>query len=470
MGPVIRVLGVGSPAGDDGVGLEVARRLAARPPDGVEVRAVDRRGAELLELLDGADSVIVIDAARSGAPLGTVHELPLAALPRDPSAPLSSHGVGVQAALALADALGRRLPPGVVLAIEGGDRAAMSPAVAEAIDAVVARVRGIVAGGTAPRRRRRFAVAGTVQAVGFRPAMFRLASDLGLAGRIANTPSGVLLDLEGDSTALDAFAARLRDAAPPAARLDAVTVAELPASGTATLTIAPTTAGTPRTQLPPDLATCADCLAEILDPAARRFRYPFTNCTRCGPRFTVVTRLPYDRAAHDAGGLPAVRRLRARARRSGRPPLPCRAHRLPALRSALLARRSRRAAGDPIATAAALLRDGAVLAVQGVGGVHLACDATNDAAVARLRAVKRRPHKPLAVMVASLADAARLAALERRGAGPARLGRRADRARRAASRCDAGRRRSPPASIASASCSPTARCTISSCARPVGRW
>lgn len=412
---MIRILGVGSPAGDDRVGLEVARRLAARPPDGAEVCAVDRRGSDLLALLDGADAVIVVDAARSGAPAGTVHELPLADLPRDPRAPLSSHGVGVQAALALAAALGRPLPPGVVLAVEGDDPAAMTPAVAAAIDPVVARVRGLVRergrlarGPSAPRQRRCFAVAGTVQAVGFRPAMFRLAADLGLAGTIANTPAGVRLDLEGAAAALDAFAARMPAAAPPAARIDAVDVAALPPRGVAALTIAATAAGAARTQLPPDLATCPDCLAEILDPTARRFRYPFTNCTRCGPRFTVVARLPYERAATTLAGFP----LCADCARERADPADRRFHAEPIACPRCGPRcwlEGAAASGDPVAAAAALLRDGGVLAVQGVGGVHLAGDATNAAAVARLRAIKRRPHKPLAVMVASLAEAERLA-------------------------------------------------------------
>ena len=406
---MIRVVGVGSPAGDDGVGLEVARRLAARPPAGAEVCAVDRRGPALLDLLDGADAVIVIDAARSGAPLGTVHELPLAAVPRDARAPLSSHGVGVQAALALADALGRTLPSGVVLAVEGADLQSMSPAVCDAIDAVEARVRGLVAGGS--RRRRSFDVSGTVQAVGFRPAMFRLASGLGLAGTIANTPSGVHLDLEGAAAALDAFEVALVAAAPPAARIEAIAIAEQSPGGATALTIAPTATGAARTQLPPDLATCPDCLAEILDPTARRFRYPFTNCTCCGPRYTVVTRLPYDRAATTLAGFP----LCADCAREYADPADRRFHAEPIACPACGPRcwlEGAAAPGDPLAAAAALLRAGAVLAVQGVGGVHLAGDATNDAAVARVRAIKRRPHQPLAVMVATLADAERLATLD----------------------------------------------------------
>jgi len=441
---MIRVLGVGSPTGDDRAGLEVARRLAASPPPGAEVHAVDRRGADLLELLDGAESVILVDAARSGAPLGTVHELGLASLPRQPRAPLSSHGVGVQAALALADALGRELPRGVVLAIEGGTQDAMSPAVERAVDAVVARVRRLLrapladdarpadadtCAGTppatgdggpphpapAPCTRRRFDVSGTVQAVGFRPFAWRLADDLGLAGTIRNAPHGVTLDLEGPPAALSTFANRLRAEAPAAAHIADVAITPLPPRGAARLTIEASSDGPARTQFPPDLATCPDCLAEILDPRARRFRYPFTNCTQCGPRFTVVTRLPYDRAATTLADFalcaecaaeyadPADRRFHAEPIACPRCGPRCWLEGAPSPGEPVT--------GDPLAAAAALLRGGAVLAVLGVGGAHLACDATNAAAVGRLRIMKQRPHKPLAVMVATLADAEGLAAL-----------------------------------------------------------
>ena len=239
---------------------------------------------------------------------------------------------------------------------------------------------------------------------------WHLATELALAGTIANTPTGVSIDLEGPPTALDAFAVRLRTEAPPAARIDDIAVVDLPPGGARTMTIEPTRDGPARTQLPPDLATCPDCLNEVLDPRARRFRYPFTNCTRCGPRFTVVRRLPYDRPATTLAGFP----LCPDCAREYADPADRRFHAEPIACPRCGPRcwlEGAPAGGDPIAAAAALLRSGAVLAVQGIGGVHLVCDATSAAAVARLRAVKRRPHKPLAVMVATLAEAERLAEL-----------------------------------------------------------
>ena len=153
-----------------------------------------------------------------------------------------------------------------------------------------------------------------------------------------------------------------------------------------------------------DAATCADCLAELRDPGDRRYRYPFINCTNCGPRFTIVRGVPYDRPATTMAGFAMCDGLPGRVRRSGRPPLPRAAERLPGLRAAApVARRRRRAdrpgaGGDAVRAAARWLADGAVLAVKGIGGYHLACDAANESAVAELRARKRREDRPFALM------------------------------------------------------------------------
>ena len=170
-----------------------------------------------------------------------------------------------------------------------------------------------------------------------------------------------------------------------------------------------------------DTATCADCLAEVDDPADRRYRYPFTNCTNCGPRYTIVLGVPYDRPATTMAGVHDVRGVPGRVRRPGRPPLPRPAERLPGVRPA--ADVARRADGAALAAAGDARRgrrraraSGAIVAVKGIGGYHLAVDATDADAVAELRRRKARDDKPFAVMVADL-DAAPTAVRARRRRG-----------------------------------------------------
>jgi hydrogenase maturation protein HypF len=253
-------------------------------------------------------------------------------------------------------------------------------------------------------------VTGTVQGVGFRPFVWRLATALGLAGVARNTSDGVEIEVEGEARRVARFVSRVRADAPPVAAVEHVETRLLPVRGSPGFRIAPSRGVAARTRLPADLAMCDECRREILDRRARRYRYPFTNCTRCGPRFTVITRLPYDRAATTLCRFamcadcareyedPADRRFHAEPIACPRcgPRVWLEGDTLPA-------------APDAIAAAARLLRGGAVLAVQGLGGVHLACDATNESAVRRLRGIKHRPHKPLAVMVKALRDAERLA-------------------------------------------------------------
>jgi hydrogenase maturation protein HypF len=262
-----------------------------------------------------------------------------------------------------------------------------------------------------PAIRRLLTVTGTVQGVGFRPFVWRLATGLHLAGMVRNTSAGVEIEVEGPPRHVLEFIRRLRAEAPPAAVVHGMDAHVLPLrGGTAFAVQASRDAGQARTHLPADITTCADCVREIFDPRARRYRYPFTNCTRCGPRFTVVTALPYDRTATTLRGFPlCVDCAREYAdpadRRFHAEPIAC-----PRCGPRLwLEGGGGPSAADAIAAAARLLQGGAVLVVHGLGGMHLTCDAGNDAAVSRLRAIKQRPHKPLAVMVASLADAERLA-------------------------------------------------------------
>src|SRR5215217_7553186 len=258
--------------------------------------------------------------------------------------------------------------------------------------------------------RARVRVEGIVQGVGFRPFVHALAGRLGLAGLVGNDAGGVFVEVEGAAETVERFLEALAAEAPPLAVIERVTATPLEPTGAAGFAIAPSLAGGDRqTLVSPDTATCADCLRELADPADRRFRYPFINCTNCGPRFTIVRDVPYDRPATTMAsfemcadcareyGDPADRRFHAQ-------PVCCPACG-PSL--ALLDRRGVAAGGDPLAGAAARLRDGGV-AVKGLGGYHLAADAASEPAVAALRARKHREDKPFAVMVADVASARRL--------------------------------------------------------------
>ncbi|AZM87407.1 carbamoyltransferase HypF [Streptomyces sp. W1SF4] len=269
----------------------------------------------------------------------------------------------------------------------------------------------------APAERRRVTVRGVVQGVGFRPYVYTRATGLGLAGHVTNTPDGVVAEIEGTPAAVAAFCARLAAEAPPLAVVDTVDHHTLPPAGGAGFAIIPsrTTAGPARTLVPPDVATCADCLAELADPADRRHRHPFITCTHCGPRFTIVTGLPYDRAHTTMARFPmcpdCAREYADPAdRRFHAQPVACPACG-PRLRLLTGAPPREDPAADPVAGARRLLAEGAVLAVKGLGGYHLACDATRPAAVAELRRRKDRGDKPFALMARSLPDVEHLAVI-----------------------------------------------------------
>jgi hydrogenase maturation protein HypF len=254
-------------------------------------------------------------------------------------------------------------------------------------------------------------VHGVVQGVGFRPFVYTLATGLGLAGLVGNDPDGVFAEVEGPAPAVEEFLRRLERDAPPLARIEDVKtwVISPTRSGKSFVIAASTSAGPRRTLVSADTATCADCLRELADPADRRYRYPFINCTNCGPRFTIVRDVPYDRPSttmapfamcaacaaeyHD----PADRRFHAQ-------PTCC-----PACGPRLALDGSPH---NPIQQAAAFLTSGQILAVKGLGGYHLAADAGSEAAVAALRARKHREDKPFAVMAADLTQAADLAEVD----------------------------------------------------------
>ncbi len=262
---------------------------------------------------------------------------------------------------------------------------------------------------------RRIEVRGIVQGVGFRPWVFRLAGAHGLGGWVRNDASGVTIEVFGPPLALDEFLADLQVSPPPAARISTVTSHHIGGRDVRTFEILasePTTER--RVSIPADLATCRECLADVADPGNRRYRYPFTNCTNCGPRFTIALDIPYDRpnttmaafrmcpecqAEYDT---PTDRRFHAQPNACPR----CGPRLWLAGPEGLEMQTP-----DPIGAAADALRRGSIVALKGIGGFHLACDARDASAVAELRRRKRRDEKPFAVMVQSLDEASMLADL-----------------------------------------------------------
>jgi len=267
------------------------------------------------------------------------------------------------------------------------------------------------------REGRRILVRGVVQGVGFRPWVWRLARQAGLAGRVFNDGQGVTIEVFGGVAALDGFEAEL-DHPPPAACIHSRASQAMADQDISEFVIAPSgPAGETgrRVSIPPDIATCADCLAEIEDAHARRFHYALTNCTQCGPRFSIAREIPYDRVHTTMAAFPMCADCRREYdnpadRRFHAQPIAC-----PACGPLLLLVDGAGAAldvADPAGPAARLLADGQIVAVKGIGGYHLACDATSSAAVCRLRERKRRDEKPFAVMVRDLAAAEELAVLD----------------------------------------------------------
>jgi len=262
-------------------------------------------------------------------------------------------------------------------------------------------------------QRRRLTVTGVVQGVGFRPFVHRVATELRLAGFVGNDSSSVFIEVQGEPAALDEFVRRLHTEAPPLARIDAVTATELePITDSGFHIVESHHDANAPTPIPPDIAVCDDCLAELFDPSDRRYRHPFITCTNCGPRFTIITALPYDRPTTTMAGFEMCPRCAAEYadpadRRFHAQPIAC-----PDCGPTLwFAADGQRRTGSDAALAAAqrALSDGRIVAVKGIGGYHLACLPHDDAAVAALRQRKARGGKPFAVMVRDLETAARFA-------------------------------------------------------------
>jgi len=266
-------------------------------------------------------------------------------------------------------------------------------------------------GDCAAEERRRLRVNGIVQGVGFRPFVYRLAAGYALKGFIRNTSSGLLIEVQGTFDLLEEFTRSLQREKPPLARIASMEVSVIACVPETGFLIGDSIAGDAvETLIPPDIALCSDCRRELLDPTDRRFRYPFINCTNCGPRYTIVGRLPYDRLFTSMHSFTMCRECE----REYHDPLDRRFHAQPnacpkcgpAL-SLLDASGQLLELADPASQAVTLLGTGSILALKGIGGFHLAVDARNDEAVLRLRERKGREAKPFAVMMRDSALAGR---------------------------------------------------------------
>ena len=257
-------------------------------------------------------------------------------------------------------------------------------------------------------QRRRIGVRGQVQGVGFRPYVYRMAEELGLRGWVCNCGEGAELELQGEATALQTFVTRLQEETLPQARIVAIEQTRLPlVAAPPPFFIATSRADGARTAIATDTALCDACLEELFDPASRRHGYPFINCVHCGPRFTIIRSLPFDRASTSMADFspcpqcrqeyqnPADRRFHAQANCCPRCGPTLSLHDAAGVEMKV---------SDVIASTVAVVDSGGIVAVKGLGGFHLLCDARNRDAVERLRARKGRETKPFAVIAANAAS------------------------------------------------------------------
>jgi len=264
-------------------------------------------------------------------------------------------------------------------------------------------------------RRQRIIIEGIVQGVGFRPFIYQLAARFGLAGSVCNDTRGVTVEVEGEAGVLARFVAAIRSEKPPLSVIQSVDTQTIPVQGTTGFKILQSAQDkTRRAQISPDTFVCDDCLQELFDPIDRRFRYPFINCTNCGPRYTIVTGIPYDRPLTTMADFPLCDDCQSEyidpeSRRFHAQPNAC-----PACGPQLQlidADGSPVASDDPLSEAIRRLKDGQILAIKGLGGYHLAVDASSQDAVQELRRRKQRDEKPFALMAKDLVTVQRLASV-----------------------------------------------------------
>jgi len=428
----VAVVGLGHALlGDDALGLAVVRALDShyRVPASVAVIDAGTPGLDLAGHLLDCERLIFVDALVGSEPPGTVrtvrHDELLAARPAGPR--FSPHEPSIHDALSLLSLAGHGPREAVLVGVVPGSlevgvelSQTVSEALPRALDEVVGHLQRF---GIELERRHvsepeglRIELEGIVQGVGFRPWLHRTARRLGLRGSVRNTGQGVTLEVFGEVSARTELLQALAQDLPPLARIDALRVESLVGRGPSDFTIAESEAASHAIpSLPADVALCDACRREIDDPTDRRFGYAFTHCTDCGPRHSIVTGLPYDRAQTSMHAFepcaecareyadPNNRRFHAQAIACARcgPRL--------WLEAPLGARLE---VSDVVSELVRRLDAGEVIALQGLGGFHLACDATNADAIHRLRVRKQRDEKPFAVMVANEASAEALAELD----------------------------------------------------------
>ena len=259
--------------------------------------------------------------------------------------------------------------------------------------------------------RRRFDLRGQVQGVGFRPFVYRLATELKLSGNVLNNSNGAVIEIEGTAARVENFARQLIERLPPLAHVSELKQQNLEVVGEVAFTIERSHDDTgQRPEVTPDAATCVDCLRELFDVGDRRYRYPFINCTNCGPRYSIIRTVPYDRPATTMAVFEFCEPCRAEYEDPGNRRFHAQPNACPVCGPELKLQKADAAPveGDPVKQAARMLADGRVLAIKGIGGFHLACRADRAEVVDALRARKLRDGKPLAVMVADITAARRL--------------------------------------------------------------
>ncbi len=409
------VIGIGNPLrGDDGVGVRAVESLRGCLPDGVDLVEGMIYSPDLLPYLEGREKAVFIDAIDAGEEPGAVFRFSPREVRQERGSPsLSLHDFGLYELIASAELLEQCPEEITVIAVQVKSLEAgteLSPEVEKALPHVRRLVLEEVEKAGGGEAFMEINLRGIVQGVGFRPFVYRIARERGLAGWVVNTPEGARIRVAGGKEALDSFLSALREEAPPAALIEEVGIEEVPPFQAVSFQIMESSGeGEKVTLVSPDLATCADCLRELFDPSDRRYRYPFINCTNCGPRFTIIADIPYDRPFTTM----APFRMCADCEREYRNPSDRRFHAQPNAcpdcgpRLWLEDATGAAVDGDPVCEAARLLREGMIVAVKGLGGFQLACDATSDEAVSRLRGRKRRYAKPLAVMVKDLEEAQR---------------------------------------------------------------
>lgn len=413
--PPTLLLSVGNPSrGDDALGWHFAERARERfaeliASEELEVLTDFQLQVEHALDIEGRAHVLFVDASVS-APA------PYALTPlREEPATAFSHALSPGHLLRVLDELGHPRPARMeVLAIRGerfelGDP--LSARAAHHLDEALLALEHHL--GPAQPHGLRLTVTGIVQGVGFRPFVARTARALDLTGSVRNGPDGVVIELWGPAPRIDQFIQTLQGAPPPGAAIRSWSRTPLSGSAPPHFEIAATTPGAARLSIPPDLALCPDCRRDLSTPSDRHFDHPFTSCTACGPRLSITTALPYDRAHTTMAHFPMCHECDTEYATESDRRYHAQAIACPRCgpRLALLTPARTAIGGDPLNTAAALLRDGKILAIQALGGFHLACDASSAEATQRLRERKHRDAKPFAVMVGNLEHAERLALL-----------------------------------------------------------